>query len=308
VMGFGLGYIPSALIPARLDPWIIDHLTAIALRLRPGKAERLASRMAETLGPRAEGRELTEEARTHYQMTLEGPWARVRNLHKHGWRPEISVDGLERIREGRAAGAGTILWRMGFGSSLIVKAGLWRAGIPLLHLSVAKHGAWSEGWIARRALCPLFRRTEKWYLDERVIIPWSGATGGVMKTLLSRLTQDAVVSIVGDNSGTQNIAVPFFDGQAQFAIGSPALAWKAGSRLLPTYAVREGTGRYRIVIDEPISVDRGLDRRVYVRRAVEEFSERMQDAIARYPGSWAEWGKFWCQGSIFRDAPEEARP
>ena len=307
VVGLGLGYVPSVLVPARLDPWIIDHLTALALRLRGGKVEGLAARMSETLGPRAAGRDLTGEALSEYQMVLEGSWARVRNLHVQGWRPETAVDGLERLQEARAAGAGTILWRMSFGSSLVAKVGLWRAGVPVVHLSMERHGALSDAWIARNALCPLYRRTESWYLRERVVIPWNGSTGGVMRTLLHRLTKgNAVVSIVGDNRGTQNITTPFFDAQAEFAIGSPSLAWKAGSALLPVYAVREGTGRYRVVIDEPIRADRRLDRKDYVARAVDEFAERMQEAIARHPGSWSDWGRFWTRRSIYRDPPQGA--
>ena len=72
------------------------------------------------------------------------------------------------------------------------------------------------------------------------------------------------------------------------------------------YSVREGTGRYRIVIDEPIPVDRQLDRKVYVEKAVHEFSRRMQVAIERHPGSWKGWGRFWANGSEFPTASESA--
>ena len=308
VFGLGIGYAPTAVIPARFDPWIIDHLTDVVLRLRPGRLESLASRMSKTLGPRVSGLDLTEAARTHYQMTMEETWVRARNLHPQSWTPETTLDGLGRLREAQAAGHGTILWRMSLCSSLVVKIALRRAGVPVVHLSSARHGAVSETWLARHVLCPLYRRTEDWYLSERVVIPWDGSTGAVMKTLLQRLTEDnSVVSILGDNYGTQNITTPFLGAQARFAVGSPALAWKAGAALLPVYSVRERTGKYRIVIDEPIGVDRHCDRKEFARRAVNEFSERMQDAIARYPASWLDWGRFWARGSIYRAAPDAAR-
>jgi lauroyl/myristoyl acyltransferase len=276
------------------------------LWLRPGKVEHMASRMSKTLAPRGGSEDLTEAARAQYQMTLEGAWARARNLHARGWEPKTTVVGLEKLQEAQASGRGTILWRMSFGSSLIIKIGLWRAGVPLVHLSMENHGAWSEGWIARNVLGPLYRRTENRYLRERVVIPRDGSTAAVMRTLLQRLSRDnAVVSIIGDvRRGTQNITTPFFDAQAQFAVGSPSLAWKAGSALLPVYSVREGTGRYRIVIDEPIGAERQLDRKEFVKRAVEEFSTRLQSAIVRHPGSWPEWGRFWARGLIYRDAPK----
>jgi hypothetical protein len=197
---------------------------------------------------------------------------------------------------------------MSFGSSLIVKIGLWKAGVELVHLSMEQHGAWSDAWIARRVLCPLYARSENWYLAERVVIPWDGATTGVMRILLDRLrNEDAVISIVGDNMGTQNITTRFLDGQAKFAIGAPALAWKASASLLPVYAVREATNRYRVVIGEPIAQDRALNRKEFVRRSVGEFSQRMEEIIAKYPGSWAKWGRFWNRTGGFFDAPPGQR-
>lgn len=303
VLGFGIGYPVSVLVPSRADTWLIDRTTTTALRLFPHKPSRLAERMARTLGIGSQERKLLEEAGAQYGMGLESAWGRVRCLRRRGWRPELQIDGMERLETARSGGAGTILWRMSFGSSLIVKIGLRRAGVPLVHLSMEQHGAQSDAWIARHILCPLYARSENWYLAERVVIPWEGGTTGVMRVLLNRLrNENAVVSIVGDNTGTQNITTPFLDGQAKFAIGAPALAWKAGASLLPVYSVRQAANRYRVVIEEPIAQDRTLDRKEFVRRSVGEFSQRMQDAIARYPGSWARWSKFWARRDGFLEA------
>lgn len=312
-LGLALGYLPALLIPAKLDAPIVQRLTALVLRFRPGRLERLTARMEDTLGPRSTGRNLSNEGLARYQTALEGAWARVRNLHPYGWKATTTLEGLERIQEGQVAGSGTVLWRMSTGSSLIAKKALWEAGLPLVHLSTATHGARSESWIARKALAPLYRRTEKWYLAERVIIPESKATGAVMKTLLNRLgKENAVVSIVGDIRGTQNIQTRFFDAEAEFAIGSPSLAWKSGAVLLPVYSVREATGRYRVIVDAPISADRSQDRKTFVREAVEEYSRRLQEVIARFPGSWGGWPKLWSRTGIFQESaakpslPEEA--
>ncbi len=114
---------------------IIRNLTGAVLRLRPKKEPRFVEKMASTLGPRARGVDLARETRSYYEMLIEGPLARVRGLHRGGWRPEISIDGLEHLKAGQAAGAGTIFWRTPFGTTLTVKAGLWAQGISLIHLS-----------------------------------------------------------------------------------------------------------------------------------------------------------------------------
>lgn len=300
LLGLCSGCVLAALIPRRLDPWIIGHLTALVLRLRPEKEPRFAQKMLETLGPRGGGRDLSKEARNCYEMNLEGPWARARGLRKGGWRPEISVEGIERLREGQAAGAGTILWRMPFGSTLTEKNGLWQQGIPLVHLSDQSHGTRSPAWISRKVLAPLFQRTENWNLKERVVIPRGGTKTGAMKIVLKRLLKEnAVVSIIAESPGVQDVHTPFLNGRASFAIGAPSLAWKAGSTLLPIFSVREGTARFKIVIDKPIPVHRDMDRKVYVEQAVNEFSQRMQSAIVQFPGSWNRWGNFWAAGNVF---------
>ncbi len=307
VVGFGLGYLPTALIPRRLDSWAIQNLISLALKLRPEKATQFAARMSEPLGPEAEGRDLTPEARHRYEMVLENTWGRVRSLHRDGWRPEVTLEGLERIEAGLAGGHGTVLWRTSMGNSLIAKKALWAAGVPLVHLSLATHGAWSSSWIGENWIAPLFRRTEGWYLRERVIIQKGRSRSGIMKTLLTRLSKEnAVVSIFGDLSAPQNIRTPFFDREAAFAMGSPSLAWKAGSALLPVYCIRECTGKYRVVVDEPISVDREMGRKEYVREAVGEFSQRLQDRIVQHPGSWSGWSQYWTRNGIF--APEVIGP
>ena len=303
VLGFGIGYVLATIIPRRFDRWLMKTTTAIALRLKPEKAEKLAARMSLSLGSAGEGRTLLDHARAQYGMGIESAWGRVRCIHRRGWDPEIEIDGLERLRAARETGRGTVLWRMSFGSSLVAKIGLWRADIRLVHLSMEQHGAWSSGRCARRFIAPLFRRSENWYLAERVVIPWTGEPTGVMRSLMNRLQREnAVVSIVGDNPGSHSITTPFLDGRASFAIGAPALAWKVGASLLPLYAVREATNRYRVVIAPAIQVDRALGRKEFVRQAVEEYSQRMQDAVAQHPGSWARWGRFWGRGSGYLDA------
>lgn len=300
-LGLLIGYLPATLIPRAVDPWLVRHLTATGLRLRPAKEPRFVEKMEAALGERAQSVDIAKEARSYYEMVLEGPLARIRGLRRGGWRPEIEVEGMEHVQAGQEAGAGTILWRIPFGTSITVKAGLWREGVSLVHLSSETHGAGDHFWISRKVLRPLYCRSENWYITERLILPSEGAPTAAMKTLLRRLSKkNAVVSMVASNPGAQDIRMPLFNGSIRFAIGAPSLAWKAGSTLLPTYAVREGPGRFRVVIEPPLPVDRELDRKTYVRKAMGEFAERMESAIARHPGSWADWGIFFERIGIYQ--------
>jgi DNA-directed RNA polymerase subunit L len=47
--------------------------------------------------------------------------------------------------------------------------------------------------------------------------------------------------------------------------------------------------QYRVVIEEQIPVDRTLNRKEFLKRAVEEFAQRMEELVERYPADWQEW-------------------
>ncbi len=287
-----IGYLSTLLVPAKLDTRIIANVTRVVLRRRVAAVNRKAVTMASILS-RSCDENLAREAETRDAVLIENAWARIRGLHRGGWTPSVEVEGFEVLQRAQGSGKGTILWCMSFCSSIVIKRGIWQSGIELVHLSKAQHGAWSDSWIARRLLCPMYRRTEKWYLAERVTMRWGGSPAPAVKTLSERLSKaNAVVSIVGDLPGRGAVATPFFDAQAAFAVGAPSLAWKTGAALLPAFAVREGAGSYRVVIEEPIEVDTSLGRKAAITIAIQEFSRRLQRAVNAFPGSWTGWGAY----------------
>jgi lipid A biosynthesis acyltransferase len=306
VVGLLVGYVSTAVIPAAMDARMIQATTNVYLRLRSGKENQLAARMAATLeagSPSGTGvvdREardsvsISERTRRAYSMAIENKWSRARGLRRRGWRPTVTITGMEHLEASRARGNGSILWRMSFCSTPVVKIAMWDAGVRLVHLSKERHGATADGWVSRHLLCPLFRRAEDWYLGERVVIPWDGNPVGAMRTLLKRLSRDnAVVSMFGDSPWAHGHEVDVFDGRARFALGAPQLADKVGSTLLPVYVVSERVGHYRVVIDRPIELEDGMSREDRLRRAAEVFARRMETAIRAHPESWTYWGLFW---------------
>lgn len=126
-----VGYLVSAFIPAAFDRWFIRKLTEAVIRYNPERVERLARRMATSLGRCAEWQDLARSAGDQYEMQIESVLGRVRGVHRRGWMPEIRIDGLKELQRSRARGNGTILWRMSFCSTPVVKIAMWRSGIPL---------------------------------------------------------------------------------------------------------------------------------------------------------------------------------
>lgn len=266
-------------LPQRLDRtagWL-----AAAMRRR--RVAGTAAAMERVLGSHR-----TAEAFAHHRMRIEGELARMRELHRRGWRVDLSISGLDHLERGLEAGNGVILWRLHFCSSHIPLRALAEAGYRVVHLSQPFHGTLYRTWLGLRVFAPLYRKSEVKYLDERVLLSWEGEVG-YLKTLMNRLENNRVVSIIGTIPGRAGRRVRVFDTDWEFATGAPALARRTGAALLPSYVHQQGPGRYQLVIEEPVEIDPTLPRPQYLAAAVGEFALRLEAAVRAHPASWNRW-------------------
>lgn len=289
------GGMCAALIPFRFDEAVTHALLRIHSATQPAKTAELAAFMEQTLAPRRNG-DWQGLAKEHARMTVEESWGRFRGIASRRWRPSIEFSGEQRVREALRSGCGAVFWCMCFSSNTVVKQGFHQVGLPLVHLSSAEHGAWgSRTRLATSVISPFFSRAENPCLADRVIIPVSGSLG-YLDRVRAHLRSGACVSIFGDRMGRQQLDGPFLRGRRKFATGAPSLAWVENCALFSAYAIRTGPFRYRVVVEEPIPVDRSLPRKEFVQRAVGEFAQRMERAVERHPSDWREWAD-WMRAS-----------
>ena len=293
IMSLGSGYVLTTFWPRKLDRWILDRFASLLYRLDRSNVAHLAAVMEWLLAPSCGQQDWMQAARKNYYMQLENRWGCIRDLHRHGWEPNLEVEGLEHIRHGLAAGRGVILWGMSFGGLTLPKEAFSRLGIPLIHLSRENHGAPSKTWLGKR-LGSLARMPEVRHLARRIVIP-SGGSLGYMRDLMDALRANSCVSILGENTGRRDVVAPFFEVALASAQGAPGLAWKMGSELLICYVMREDLSDYRVVV-ERVPMDRALGRKAFVRAAIEHFTQRLQERIRERPADWMMWtvtGEWW---------------
>jgi lauroyl/myristoyl acyltransferase len=281
------GSMAAAIVPRRWDPAVVGLLRSLQRACFPKALDQLAGKMARVLPADAcnEPRPLAEEYAT---MRLEDMWGRVRGVRRHGWRPTIETEGLERVHKALERGRGAILWSMRFSSTTVIKQAFFRAGLPLTHLSREQHGSPSVTRLGVRVVSPLFCRAENSYLAERVQIPLDGSLG-YLNQLRKRLRANACVSIFGEHEGRQSAEVEVLGARWRFALGAPSLAWLEGAELLTVLALRTAPFQYRVVIDEPIVVDRSAPRKEFAAQALAQFAERLERLIIAHPGQWQGW-------------------
>jgi len=286
-MRLAAGYLATAIVPSRHDAWIVTHALGGPTLVRQGWVNHIAERMRLVLGTRLTDADFDALARRYCQMFRENHWMRWRAMHGGSVPVTTSVTGLETLERARARGRGVILWGMSFCETLAVKIGLHRAGVPLVHLSTAHHGAaWPATRLGLAVVAPMFTAAELPYLAERVVIPPDESLG-YMRVLMERLAGNHCVSIAGDGVARRsNVAATVLGREAHFAPGAPGLAWRMGSALLPLHVTREGPLDYRVVIDEEVEVDRSTGKAACIEAAVCEFASRLGRRIVERPSDF----------------------
>jgi lauroyl/myristoyl acyltransferase len=282
------GAAASLLWPRRWDVALMEAWFRLYRKAAPSTLDRVAARMRSHLpaGQRDET-ELRLLAEQHVRSRLEDMWGRVRGLRR-GFRPRIEAEGLEHVRGALARGRGAVVWCMRVGSAIVLKQGFREAGLPLTHLSRADHGTLTRTRVGIELVAPLYRRVEDRALEERVQIPLDGSLA-YLETLAERLAANRCVSIFGEHPGRRSVAVTVVGVKRLFALGAPSVAWRADAGLITAYVLREGPFRHRMVVEEPIAVDRTVDRKRFAERAVHEFASRLERCIVRHPADWQGW-------------------
>lgn len=106
--------------------------------------------------------------------------------------------------------------------------------------------------------------------------------------LYAALRDGDVVALQGDRPrhGGKVERVEMFGRELCLPPGPAQLARLAGVPLLPVFTFREGRGSYRVVLCEPIYVERSRDRQRDVHDAVQRLALVIERAIRRHPDQW----------------------
>lgn len=285
--GLAGGALASFLVPSSLDAPAAAFLVRARQRFLPASLRRISAKMRRALPP-GHLDDPGQAARNFWLMRLEDTFGRSRGVRRMGWRPQMRIDGLDRLEAALARGNGAILWGLRFGSATAMKQAFHYAGRPLVHLSRAEHGSPTTTRLGVGLAAPLYCRAENPYLRERVVIPLDRSPR-YLQQLRLRLRENQCLSIFAEHTGRQNEVRRVLTADMQFAIGAPSLAWSEGAALLTASVHREGPVRYRVQIGEEIPVDRDIPRKRFAEEAVTEVARRLEDLILRHPSDWQGW-------------------
>ncbi len=283
-------WFPATLSFARNVPRSVLYPLARRLggayfRLRPKYLNAVRSNLSLILGqpPSSETvRRATDEmARGHFSA-----WGDF--LHFASRPPEESsrlvesVVGFSRIVEGRARGKGVLL--------LTGHLGNWEVGgLMLAEIKQPIHV------VLVPDIFPGVERTRR-RLHERAGVTEIPIDKSFVPTLsvMRALDQNAIVAMQGDRDfNNTGLAVPFFGRQAYFPRGPFRVAMATGATVLPSFIIRVPDGRYRAVVEEPLSIERQGDRDAGLRTNIERYVAVLERYVRTYPEQWYCFYPFW---------------
>lgn len=119
----------------------------------------------------------------------------------------------------------------------------------------------------------------------RIIEVEESAYGAI--ELVKALNRNELVAVLGDRPFSQRSEVTtFFQRQVRLPVGPVLLAMAARAPILPAFSVMEAPGRYRGIIEPPLDLDYGPDRRQALEHNLRQVAAVFEVYIRRYPDQW----------------------
>jgi KDO2-lipid IV(A) lauroyltransferase len=108
------------------------------------------------------------------------------------------------------------------------------------------------------------------------------------RIVIKALSQNRVVGILIDQRAkrSEGIWADFFGKKAPTTPGLAVLAMKTGAPVVPVFMVRNGFGKHRLVIQNPLELIRTGDIKKDVEANTQLFNHTLESMIRQYPDQW----------------------
>jgi KDO2-lipid IV(A) lauroyltransferase len=184
-------------------------------------------------------------------------------------------EGRHHLDEALAKGRGAVLLTAHIGHWEIGGLGLRAMGYPVNVVAI-KHNT-------------LFTDTLVNVMRSRHgirIIEVEESTFGAIE-LVKALDRNELVAVLGDKPFSERSEVTTFFGRpVQLPVGPVLLAMAARAPIIPAFSVMEAPGRYRGIIESPLELHYGPDRREALQHNLLQVARVFERYIRLYPDQW----------------------
>ncbi|MDD3324236.1 MAG: lysophospholipid acyltransferase family protein [Sulfurospirillaceae bacterium] len=141
------------------------------------------------------------------------------------------------------------------------------------------------------------RRGNNKFIEERLTAPFRAKYGNQMiykdsagTKMIKCLKSGGQLGILADQkaSGVSSIKVKFFNQEADTFNSVAVLKLKYNPTILPIFVARQPSGKYKIIIKEPISytAEELNDEKERIEKMTQKYNDVIEEAIRAYPEQW----------------------
>ncbi len=221
----------------------------------------------------AEIERLLEENFTHMGLVIV-EFIMVRKLNKNNFRNyiDLTIEGEDFLKDAYSRGQGVIIYTAHLGNWEWLGAILAFLGYPLTAIAQRQHN---------KSFDHSINKTRR---DKGVKMIFTREMS--QRDCYLALQNNECLFLLGEQYPLSNGWPVRFFGQDTYAFsGVVRFAQKTGASIVPTFLIREGWRKHRLVCLQPYRVDKDTDR-TEQKRILQELTAKVEMMIRNHPAQW----------------------
>ena len=188
-------------------------------------------------------------------------------------RPDVTIVGLHHVQDALRTGRGAILLTAHVGNWELAAALFRRMGFPVAVVALPHEDS----------------RMDRMFNAQREragieVIPLGRVAA---QRSLQRLREGCLLGLLGDlEFGGSRVAVSWCGIEVMFPRGPATLSLRSGAPLIPTFLIREGRWRFRLIIEPPVWPARRRGLLASVGALTQAYATVFERSIKRFSDQW----------------------
>ncbi|SDC09216.1 MULTISPECIES: lysophospholipid acyltransferase family protein [unclassified Candidatus Frackibacter] len=191
----------------------------------------------------------------------------------------VEVEGVEYLLEAQQREEGFVIFSGHFGNWELLGAALALKGFPVNALARDQNNELiNEHIISNRLSTGINIFADR---------------GMVVRKAYQALKKGEGLFVLGDQKERDaEDFVEFFGLEVGVKLGTVNLAARTNSNIIPMYIARKSEGKHKIIVKEPLEVEKNITREAK-RQVMEELYTTLEEVIREYPDQWLWAHKRW---------------
>ena len=250
--GRALGALAWPLVPAKRKKLSHDQIVR-CLGVDDAEAERISRAAAVRFGP----------------MIMEVLRFPVIKKHIDEY---ITFVGLDKLRQGLAAGKGCIIAAAHSGNWELTGGAFAQAGIPLVGVAQKQKSLGANRWI----------------FEQRELIGMHITDKTGVREMFRMLKEGWAIGLIMDQDSSirDGVVVDFFGQPTRAAVGAASMARFDGVPIFTAFMHRDEHGHHTLVVDGPYYVEKTKDKKADIKRTTQLLTTAIEKHIRLYPEEW----------------------